>query len=173
MIVDVQCKRRKLFGGGEKVVVKPYHLPASSYDDMILNSTFGFSPGGSSVGSYRFGEILSTGGIPVVTHDVVPPLHPDVNWNDCIYRVSEAQIVDLPRLLRLVSAAEVKERQQACWQLFQNVFGDRKEEGGGKWQGDERVTFTKALQVWALRVANALEKEKQSLVLNPGLSSLA
>jgi len=163
VIVDVQCKQRTLLGG-KKVTYKPYTLDESSYDDMIWNSTFGFSPGGSSVGSYRFGEILSTAGIPVVTQDFVPPLYPEVDWSKCLVIVSEARIVDLPRLLRAYSQEEVKQRQRACWSLLQNVIGDKPE--GNVWKGDGRVAFTKAMEVWARRISNAIQQELDAATLN-------
>lgn len=163
VIVDVQCKHRKLLGG-KKVTYKHYQLNASSYDDMIRNSTFGFSPGGSSVSSYRFGEILSTGGIPVVTQDFVPPLYPEVDWSKCLVIVSEARIVDLPRILRAYSPEQVKERQRACWYLLQNVIGDKQE--GSVWRGDERVVFTKAMKVWVLRISSALKQKEAISKLN-------
>jgi hypothetical protein len=169
VIVDVQCKHLKLLSAG-KSIVKPYQLiAAASFDDMIWNSTFGFSPGGSSVQSYRFGEILSTGGIPVVTQDFVPPLHPEVDWSGCIVRVSEARIVDLPRLLREYSKTEIEGRQRACWHLLQNVIGDRQD--GNVWREDGRVTFSKAMQVWAIRISNALARRERILALQQEIMS--
>jgi Exostosin family len=170
VVVDVQCKHRKLLTG-EKVITKPYRLPASSYDDMIWNSTFGFSPGGSSVGSYRFGEILSTGGIPVVTQDFVPPLHPEVDWSDCIVVISEARIIDLPRILRTYSKTEIEKRQRVCWRLLHNVIGDKKD-GNDVWRGDPRVAFAKAMQVWDIRISNALERQQELLTLQQDTMSL-
>ena len=162
VVVDVQCKHRTFVRG--KVTYKPYDLNPSIYDDMMWNSTFGFSPGGSSVGSYRFGEILSTGGIPVVTQDFVPPLYPEVDWSMCLVVVSEARIVDLPRLLRQYSPEDVRQRQYACWQLFQNVLGDTQE--GDVWRGDGRVVFARAMEVWAIRISNAIHQQHGMAALN-------
>lgn len=167
VLVDVQCKHLGLTG--KRKVVKPYRLPASVYDELMWNSTFGFCPGGSGVGSYRFGEVLSTGGIPVVTQDFVPPLSPDVDWSKCLVRVSEARIVDLPRLLRQFSPKEIERRQRACWHLLKNVIGDKKE--GNVWKEDRRLVFAKVLQVWAIRIRNALQSEQQLLVLNQEIQS--
>jgi hypothetical protein len=169
VLVDVQCKHLK-FWTGERTVLKRYELDAaSSYEDVIWNSTFGFSPGGSSVQSYRFGEILSTGGIPVVTHDLIPPLHPEVDWSGCIVRVSEARIVDLPRILRQYNKAEIKERQRVCWHLLQNVIGDRRD--GNVWREDGRVTFYRAMQVWAIRISNALARQEHIRALQQEIMS--
>jgi hypothetical protein len=164
VVVDVQCKHRKLLGG--KATYKPYRMDASSYDDMIWNSTFGFSPGGSSVGSYRFGEVLSTAGIPVVTQDFAPPLSPEVDWSKCIVIVSEARIVDLPRILRNIPQEEIRMRQQACWQLLQHVIGDHQKQGDNGWRHDDRITFAKAMDVWAIRISNAIKQGEQLEVLN-------
>lgn len=161
VLVDVQCKRRRF---GEKYVTKPYKLEPSIYDVMMWNSTFGFAPGGSAVGSYRFGEILSTGGIPVVTHDFVPPLAPDIDWNACLVRVSEARVIDLPRLLRLFSRREIRERQRRCWQLSLAVFGEKY--AGGAWRGDTNVFFTRAMHVWGARISNALQVQRNVNRLN-------
>jgi hypothetical protein len=164
VVVDVQCKHRKLLGG--KATYKPYRMDASSYNDMIWNSTFGFSPGGSSVGSYRFGEVLSTAGIPVVTQDFAPPLSPEVDWSKCIVIVSEARIVDLPRILRNIPQEEIRMRQQACWQLLQHVIGDHQKQGDNGWRHDARITFAKAMDVWAIRISNAIKQAEQLEALN-------
>jgi hypothetical protein len=164
VIADVQCKYRKLMSG-EKVTYKPYDLPSSVFDDLLWNSTFGFAPGGSGVSSFRFGEILSTGGIPVVVAgDFVPPLAPEMDWSGCIVFVSEARIVDLPNILRRYSQGEIRARQTSCWRLLQTVIGDRQR--GSSWYHDERVTFTKAMEILALRVSNAIHMSEQLGILN-------
>jgi hypothetical protein len=133
----------------KKVVVQPYDNDDKNYDeeysDMMWNSTFGFAPGGSGAGSFRFGEILSTGGIPVLVVDDhqqsssssswVPPLYPEEaigtaggnsssTWKQCIVFVEERYLIDLPRILRRMSATEIRQRREHCWRLFQNIIGD-------------------------------------------------
>jgi Exostosin family len=154
IFVDVRCEHSVLFGSILHTI-KDYEYPGSIYDELMWESTFGFAPGGSGVGSYRFGEILSTGGIPVVTHDLVLPLAPEMDWSDCVVRVSEARIIDLPRRLRSMPAAEVRNRQRRCWHLFQSVLGDKRLEEG-KWTSDERVTFARSMEIWSVRVSHAL-----------------
>lgn len=157
IVVDTQCiqKLQKRDGGTIKHIVAPYRLPVSSYADMMWNSTFGFAPGGSGVGSFRFGEILSTGGIPIVTADFVPPLYPEVDWSGCLVRISEARIIDLPRILREYTPDQVRKRQGNCWHLLQTVIGD-KEERDGTWHHNEGTLFTKAMEIWAIRVSTIL-----------------
>jgi Exostosin family len=153
VFVDVRCEHATWFGAVLHTV-KNYEYPGSIYDELMWESTFGFAPGGSGVGSYRFGEILSTGGIPVVTHDLVLPLAPEMDWSGCVVRVSEARIIDLPRRLRAMSVTQVRNRQRRCWHLFQSVLGDKRLDE--VWTSDERVTFARSMEVWSVRVANAL-----------------
>lgn len=158
--VDVECKRTKWWStDGEKITEKNYSLPSSAYEDMLWNSTFGFARGGSGVGSYRFGEILWVGGIPVVTQDFVSPLSPEVDWSGCVVRISEARIIDLPRILREFSSQDVMERQRVCWRLSKTILGEK--QVGDVWRDDERVVFTKALEIWAIRISNALVMAKR------------
>ena len=98
------------------------------YVELLLSSTFVFAPGGGSVNSFRFGEALQAGAIPVVTSNYVPPFHPDVDWNGCIVRVSDARVVDTPRIVRSIPPEEVKSRQRVCSRLTEKVnpklYGD-------------------------------------------------
>jgi len=159
VVVDVNC-RRKVFGSAKKMVmISPYQAQDNGkwggvYSDCLYNSTFGFAPGGSGVGSYRFGEILSMGGIPVVTPEFVPPLAYD--WSGCLVTVSPERIIDLPRRLRAMDAKEVESRQRECWRLHNLVFGDVVNEQG-EWRSDPTVTFHRAMQVYALRLEQALQ----------------
>jgi hypothetical protein len=105
--VNAQCVHRRkvvLWGGDQNKnqILRPYDNERweSSFDYLLLNSTFVFAPGGSGVNTYRFGEALSAGAIPVVTPDFVPPLVPELDWSPCLVVVSESRIVDLPRILR-------------------------------------------------------------------------
>ncbi|KAL7551986.1 hypothetical protein ACHAWF_015203 [Thalassiosira exigua] len=158
VFVDVQCKRRGILGG-DRVTIKPYDTHNLTYGDILLNSTFGFSPGGSGVSSYRFGEVLSAGSIPVVTGDFIPPFHPEVDWSGCIVRVSEARIVDLPRILRGYSQEEVKQRRRVCRLLLRQFVGEKKSSDGG-WRHDDASIFASAMRVMHARILNALHNQE-------------
>lgn len=160
VMVDVECWHFDWLNDN-KAMIKPYDTPSDSniFDDMMWNSTFGFAPGGSGVSSYRFGEILSTAGIPVVVHgDFVPPLAPELDWSKCLIWVTEERIIDLPRILRQIPPEEVRERQATCWQLHEAVWGER--EIDGRWYNDERVLFTKSLQIIAQRISSAVQMSR-------------
>ena len=77
--------------------------------------------------SYRFGEVLLAGGIPVIVPGTIPPLHPEIDWGRCIVTVSETRIVDLPRLLRGMSEEEVRKRQTECQRLFNQIIKEADE----------------------------------------------
>jgi hypothetical protein len=115
--VDVQCKHKTL--QGTRKVIAPYDHPTSDhFDSLMLDATFGFCPGGSGVSSYRLVEVLRAGGIPVLPPEIVTPFWPEWDWSACVVRVSQARIVDLPRLLRQTSRLEIQERQTECQRLY-------------------------------------------------------
>jgi hypothetical protein len=150
VVVDVQCvyrdRRRRSH------TLKPYERTRpTDYGDLLLNSTFGFVPGGSSVNSYRFLETLSAGCIPVVTTQLVPPLFPELDWNPCLVYVSEARIIDLPRMLRNISIVEIQSRQHACANLYKYVFGSNPR--------DHSYFFARMMDAWAIRIANAWDMQ--------------
>jgi Exostosin family len=178
--INVQCKTVHTWTSNQKVIAQPYDGDGDNkgnnqeYSDMMWNSTFGFAPGGSGAGSFRFGEILSTGGIPVLVQQHsdhhqsswVPPLYPEEtivgsDWTRCIVFVEERYLIDLPRILRQMSVYEIRQRQEHCWRLFHGIIGDVTDEAnGGDWREDVRVTFTRAMEIWALRIAHAMEMKK-------------
>ncbi|GKY97813.1 hypothetical protein MPSEU_000739400 [Mayamaea pseudoterrestris] len=166
IIVDVKCQREQL-PSGRKVVEKDYDNQFS-YANFLWDTYFGFAPGGSGVGSFRFGEILSTGGIPVILPDYVPPFAPEVDWSECVIVVSEARIIDLPNILRRIPLHEVTRRQEACWKLLQVTLGDTtngmflgKKKEAGLWHDDERVTFRLAMELWVARIVNAMTMKQR------------
>jgi Exostosin family len=155
--VDIQCVQKHWLTR-ELKVTKPYHFPSTMYREWMEQAVYSFAPGGSGPGSYRFGEILYAGGIPIVTDNFVPPLFPEVDWSKCLIVVSSASdIVNLPARLRrdydYHNETALQQRQTACATLFHAVMGTSDK------QSDERVTLTKALEIWFLRVKHALEYE--------------
>ena len=134
-----------------------YTYPISSYGELLLNSTFGFAPGGGGVGSYRFGEVLGLGAIPVVLPDFLPPMWPDLDWSGCIVRVSEARIVDLPRILGSISKGEIRSRQKRCKRLFRQTIGWNQiidnSSASTLWEIDSgKRAFLTSMKVWHARI---------------------
>lgn len=148
VVVDLTCGRK---GYDEK----------NAFVQMMLQAKFAFCPGGAGVHSYRVGEALGLGAIPVVTPDLPEPF--DWDWSGCWIRVSEARIVDLPRLLRQISAQEIKERQARCQYLFEAGLGwkeSSKKKGFVLIEPDER-TFLSTMRVWSARVESVLRFRKR------------
>jgi len=154
--IDVQCKKMNLISG--KRIIKGYDESpsAENYNDMMLNSTFGFCPGGSGISSYRFAEVLSAGGIPVVVAGTIPVLSPEVDWSGCIVVVSEARIVDLPRILRMIllDEDEIRDRRDSCRQLYLSLYSSN----------DLTIAFM--MRVWVQRIENAIREKEMFARLN-------
>eukprot|EP00547_Thalassionema_nitzschioides_P002866 CAMPEP_0194222794 /NCGR_PEP_ID=MMETSP0156-20130528/33767_1 /TAXON_ID=33649 /ORGANISM="Thalassionema nitzschioides, Strain L26-B" /LENGTH=576 /DNA_ID=CAMNT_0038953729 /DNA_START=114 /DNA_END=1847 /DNA_ORIENTATION=+ len=127
----------------------------NDYLEVILASTFVFCPGGRSPGSWRFGETLALGGIPVVTTDFVPPFYPDVDdWEKCILTVNAARIIALPQIVKNITEEEIRSRQIMCMKLFQKLIGwTRSAHSNDEWQIDvDGASFTAALRLWKQRL---------------------
>jgi hypothetical protein len=119
--IDVQCKHKTIWGN--TVTFAHYDNPSQeNFDDLMVNATFAFCPGGSHVTSFRFTEVLSAGAIPVLLPEIVTPFYPEVDWSGCAIRVSQARIVDLPRVLRAIPPEEIRDRQLQCSRLFQKFL---------------------------------------------------
>eukprot|EP00536_Pseudo-nitzschia_multiseries_P007708 jgi/Psemu1/240496/estExt_Genewise1.C_1840001 len=181
VVIDVQCKHKTLWG--DTVTFAPYDNPSqANFDDLMVNSTFAFCPGGSHVTSFRFTEILSAGAIPVLLPEIVTPFYPELDWSGCVIRVSQARIVDLPRRLRAIPPEEVRERQVQCRRLYRRFLdvanpGERKTESETSADEDENTAqqqqqqpfptagyLAAALRIWRVRLekqnyANKIEND--------------
>ena len=155
--IDVQCKHKTLWG--DTVTFASYDNPLQdNFDDLMVNSTFAFCPGGSHVTSFRFTEVLSAGAIPVLLPEIVTPFFPEVDWSDCVIRVSQARIVDLPRVLRAIPMEEIRDRQLQCRRLFRSFLQPISHGASGE-NADAKSTdlttagyLAAALKIWHLRV---------------------
>ncbi len=147
--IDVQCKHKTLWG--DTVTFAPYDNPSQdNFDDLMVNSTFAFCPGGSHVTSFRFTEVLSAGAIPVLLPEIVTPFYPEVDWSECVIRVSQTRIIDLPRVLRAIPPEEIRNRQLQCQRLYQTFLQARESEG--KKDSTTAGYLGAALKIWRLRL---------------------
>lgn len=123
VIIDVQCKHKTMWG--DRSLIKPYDdTNPEHFDEMMIQSTFAFCPGGSQVTSYRFTEVLSVGSIPVITPEIITPFAPELDWSSCVVRISQSRIIDLPRILRSISSDEIQRRQKECRRLYRYIAND-------------------------------------------------
>jgi len=140
----------------------------ADYGNLLLNSTFSFCPGGAGVMSYRFPESLLAGAIPVVTSDFLPPFHPELDWSGCIVRVSDARVVDAPRLMREIPTEEVRKRQLKCAELTNLVYGNPPGHGDGNAaRYIANRMFSVAMEIWNARIENALKRQERIASLIP------
>ena len=93
-----------------------------------------------------------------VTSDFVAPFHPDIDWSSCIVQVSEARVVSIPETVRSISKAEIRKRQISCAQLQAKVFGGLESQSI---EDTDRSQFVVAMQLWAIRIKNALRKNRE------------
>jgi len=108
--------------------------------------------------SFRFAEAMLGGAIPVVTNDFLPPFHPEIDWSPCVVRVSEARVVDVPRIVREISAKEVRTRRQICTKMVDAVFGS---------PPNRKQHFSIAMRLWSIRVKHALNRQDESNSIIP------
>lgn len=148
VVCDIVCKMANRFRGR----TRKYATPRNAYAALMLNTTFAFCPGGGSVNSFRFAEALGLGAIPVVTSEFVAPLAPEIEWSGCLIRVSEARIIDIPRIVRAISEEEVVTRQERCRYLFDTTIGWIADADG--WSLDRTKSFSMALLIWHQRIEN-------------------
>lgn len=153
--VDLKCVKYR-FGGLWQQIVKDYDESRKlSYDQLLYNSTFGFAPGGSGPGSFRFGEILSAGGIPVVVPDTILPFWPALDWSPCVVQVSESCLVDLPQILRNMTNQDITRRQYACRKLMRLAYGDILDPRAQRYVSDPKQIFFTAMSILRIRIQHA------------------
>ncbi|KAL7544808.1 hypothetical protein ACHAWF_008168 [Thalassiosira exigua] len=146
--VDTKCQN------SSSVVQNYVNTQPEDYSNLLLDSTFLFCPGGGGINSFRFAEVLLAGAIPVVTSDFLTPFHPDVDWSGCVVRVSDARVIDAPRIVRRISAEEVIDRQKTCARLVDASFG--------KVHGLIRKhMFFVSMGIWRARIQSALEQKSR------------
>ena len=124
VVVDVKLKT-----ASRRSACAAYEPDAAAwpYVDLVARSRFGFAPGGAGPYSFRFHEVLAGGAIPVVTDDLVLPWDgfgasgASVRWDECVVRVSHAELYALRAVLGAVEAAadgELARRRAACARIW-------------------------------------------------------
>jgi hypothetical protein len=150
--VDAKCE------GSSGATLDYENTDPDDYGRALLDSTFIFCPGGGGVMSYRFAESLLVGSIPVVTSDFLPPFHPELDWRGCVVQVSDARVVDVPRMVREMSADEVRERRRRCADLTYLVYGNP---SGNVTSYIAKRMFSVGMRVWNVRIKSALKRREE------------
>jgi hypothetical protein len=99
--VGTATQARKLYGAREGSDVA-----------MISRSVFTLCPAGFGRWTFRFGQALALGSIPVLLADGYELPHSDyIDWDSIAIRVEESRVAEIPDLLRAVSDEEIAARQ--------------------------------------------------------------
>lgn len=85
---------------------------ADDYDEL-MNTTFGLVPAGRSPGTYRLGEVMSAGSIPVfIGRDLVPPFVGQLDWPSFSFSFAPDQVgPEMMQTLRALSRSELESMQ--------------------------------------------------------------
>ncbi|CAN0136402.1 unnamed protein product [Pylaiella littoralis] len=91
----------------------------------LMNTTFGLVPAGRSPGTYRLGEVMSAGAIPVfVGRDIVPPFLEQFDWSSFSFMFAPDQVgPSLVKTLRAIPRAELEEMQRKSLEVYREMFG--------------------------------------------------
>lgn len=81
--------------------------------EKLMNTTFALVPAGRSPGTYRLGEVMSAGAIPVfVARDYVRPFREEFDWPSFSLMFSPEQVeTTMMKTLRAVSPEKLVEMQ--------------------------------------------------------------
>ncbi|KAH7433065.1 hypothetical protein KP509_07G053300 [Ceratopteris richardii] len=91
----------------------------------LMNSTFGLAPAGRQPASYRFAEILSAGGVPILIVDnYVRPFETLVQWHRCALQFPSTEIHRIISVIRSMKPEEVERRQRYCIQVYERWFSN-------------------------------------------------
>lgn len=100
---------------------------SNRYDDYdygnLMNTTFGLVPSGRSPGTFRLGEVMSAGAIPVfVGRDLVPPFRERFDWPSFSFSFSPDQVgAYMVETLRAVPRAQLDEMQVSKARLRSDI----------------------------------------------------
>ncbi|CAN0206852.1 unnamed protein product, partial [Scytosiphon promiscuus] len=94
------------------------------YDDL-MNTTFGLVPAGRSPGTFRLGEVMSAGSIPVfIGRDLVLPFVEQLDWPSFSLSFTPDQVgTAMVQTLRSISQPELESMQRKSLAASRYMFG--------------------------------------------------
>ncbi len=93
------------------------------FDELLINSTFALVVPGITPNSYRLAEALSYGVIPVIASDfLMLPFRRLLDWPAFSLRVSESELLALPKLLRSLPPDVVRSMQGRASEAYERCF---------------------------------------------------
>ncbi|CAM9463743.1 unnamed protein product [Laminaria digitata] len=95
----------------------------TDYGDL-MNTTFALVPAGRSPATYRLGEALSAGAIPVFIHqNFVKPFPGKIPWSTFSFSVPAEESPSIIDTLRAVPVEKLAKMQATALQVFDSYFG--------------------------------------------------
>jgi hypothetical protein len=115
-----------------------------TYEDILKRSIFSGAPRGDNKYSYRFTEVLASGGIPIVmADDWMLPFRPElVHWDECIVLIPEKEIgLKMLKYIAPITASERCEKRKKCYDIYRNYIESGRKIIDGMVQGLELVAL--------------------------------
>ncbi|CAM9982432.1 unnamed protein product, partial [Pylaiella littoralis] len=95
----------------------------ASYGDL-MNTTFALLPAGRSPATYRLGEALSAGALPVFIHqDFVKPFPDKIPWSEFSFSFPADEASNVINTLRAVPEKRLAQMQETALKVFDEFFG--------------------------------------------------
>ncbi|KAJ9595227.1 hypothetical protein L9F63_013488, partial [Diploptera punctata] len=92
------------------------------YEVLLQNSTFCLVPRGRRLGSFRFLEALQAGCVPVLlSNGWALPFAQVIDWNKAVIWADERLLLQVPDMVRSVSATKVlalRQQTQILWDRY-------------------------------------------------------
>ena len=115
-----------------------------TYPEILQRSIFSGAPRGDAKYSYRFTEVLASGGIPIVmSDDWVLPFRPElVHWDECIILIPEKESgVKMLKYIDSITMSERCQRRQKCYDIYRTYMETGRNIIDGIVQGLELVAL--------------------------------
>jgi len=95
----------------------------AEYKYVLAFSRFSLCPRGVGAGSIRFWESLKAGAIPVIIGDDIT-LPTGVNWEECIVRVAEKDVLKINEILEAISFEQEQTMRKRCLEVYPLFSGE-------------------------------------------------
>lgn len=115
-----------------------------TYDDILKRSIYSGAPRGDNKYSYRFTEILASGGIPIaMADDWILPFRPElVDWSECIILIPERDYgLKMLKYIAPITLSERCERRKKCYDIYRSYIETGRKVIDGIVQGLELVAL--------------------------------
>jgi hypothetical protein len=101
----------------------------SGYNQLLSDSVFSLCPSGTGPNTLRLWESLAVGSVPVLLGPAAAMPQggslPPIDWERIVVRVPDADLAQLPAILRAMPMAEIRQRQQLGMAAFAQVNQQR------------------------------------------------